>query len=170
MSFKPAQRYREIAPIFLVAISKQEFYALLISTVLPRMMWGVVWKVKSISWTFQSSYGGVEGCFQVFFLHRCKLELFKSKQIWVDGNIYLFSHGPYRAVYSDRDLAILFVYKRDFNWSQELFYRVHYFIFWRRGDVASLVMYSIDANLRIVITSLYRTALPFSILCGSIVV
>jgi hypothetical protein len=34
---------------------------------------------------FMSSYGGK------LFLHICKLEWFKSKQIWVDENVFIFS-------------------------------------------------------------------------------
>ncbi len=50
------------------------------------------------------------------FLHICKLKRFKSKQIRVDGNVFLCSQGPYRAVNSDRETSEhYFVYRRNFN-------------------------------------------------------
>ncbi len=137
-------------------------------------MWGVLWEVKSMSEIVNSSFGGK------LFLHICKLEWFKSKQVWVDGNVFICSQGPYKAVNSDRGLAVLryfryFVNRRNFNCPHASVYWVHSIIFWEREDrgfwlcdVASLVMYCIDAPPRTVSNSksLYRTALLFPILNG----
>ncbi len=66
-----------------------------------------------------------------------------------------------------------FVYMKNFHWPHAGVHSVHYFKFWGRGDqgfwlcvVASLMMYCIDASLRIVTKSLYRyrTDPPFSLL------
>ncbi len=62
---------------------------------LPRVMWGVLWEVKRMSWTFMASYG------RKLFLHLWKLEWFKSKQIWIDENVFC-SQDLFRAVNSDR--------------------------------------------------------------------
>jgi hypothetical protein len=56
---------------------------------LPRVMCGVVWEQKSMSWIFVSSYGGK------VFLHIFKLEWFKRKQIWVDEDVFICSQEPY---------------------------------------------------------------------------
>ena len=62
-----------------------------------------------MSGIFKSSYGGK------LFLHICKLEWFKSKQIRVDGNVLICSLGSLRAVNSDRDLATLFCVQEKFS-------------------------------------------------------
>jgi hypothetical protein len=69
----------------------------------------------------------VEGCFQMFFLYIFKLEWFKSKEICVDGNIYLCSQGPYRADILTETCQYYFVYRRVAG--------VHYFIFWEGGQL-----------------------------------
>ncbi len=130
---------------------------------LPKVMWGMSWEVKSMSGVVKSSYGGK------LFLHICKLEWFKSKNIWVDGNVFICSQGPYRAVNSGIYLNILC--------TEEILtvcmcastgYVTSYLGNGERGfllcDVASLELYCIDAPQRIVTKVLYRTALPFSIL------
>ncbi len=72
---------------------------------LPRLMWGLLWEVKSMSGIFKSSHGGK------LILHISKLEWFKSKQIWADRNVFICSQGPYRA---DRDLLTLFCVQEKF--------------------------------------------------------
>ncbi len=125
---------------------------------LPRVIWGVLWEVKSMSGIFKSSYGGK------LFLCLCKLKWFKSKQIWVDGNVFICSQGPYRAVNSDRYLATLFCVQHT------LLYILGevgpgFLTLWRRQ--LSDVLHRLDTLRRIVTKSLYRTALPFSILKAS---
>ncbi len=68
-----------------------------------------------------------------------------------------------------------FVYRRNFNWPHGCVYRVQLYYNLREGDrgfwlcdVTSLVMYCIDVPQRIVTKSLYRTALPFSLLNSAI--
>jgi hypothetical protein len=72
------------------------------------------------------------------------------------------------AVNSDRDLATLFLYKK--NFSCRLEGNVHYLIIGGGGgvdpgfylfNIASFVVYCIDDSLRIVNKSLYKTASPF---------
>ncbi len=71
---------------------------------LPRVMCGVFWEVKSMSWIFV--YGGK------LFLHLYKLEWFKSKQIRVDENLFICSQELFRAVSFDRDLATIVCVQR----------------------------------------------------------
>jgi hypothetical protein len=66
------------------------------------------------------SYGGK------LFLHICKFEWFKSKQIRGDGNVFICSQGLFRAVHSDRDLATLFCVQEEFNCPHACVYLVHY--------------------------------------------
>ncbi len=127
----------------------------------------------------------------------CKLEWFKSQQIWVDGNFFVQKElkgsltrdfkkdtdswkknlklkFSCQTVNCDRDLATLFYVQEEiFNCPHACLYRVHYIIFWERGDggfwlcdIASLVMYCIDAPQRIVTKSLDRTPTLFAILKG----
>jgi hypothetical protein len=112
---------------------------------------------------FVSSYGGK------IFLQICKLEWFKSKQNMSRWKVFISSQEPYKAV--NFDIAALFLCRRNFHWPHSGVFRVHYFIFWGRGDrglwlcdIASLVKYFNEASLRIVTISLYRTAPPYSIL------
>ncbi len=129
----------------------------------------MLWEVKSTSWIFMSSYGGK------LVLYICKLEWFKSKQIWVDENVFICSLEPYRAVNSDRDLATLFCVQGEIFVVCTLVSSGNITIYFGGGgttgfwlfDIASLVMYCNDAILRIVTKSLYRTAPPFSSLNGA---
>ncbi len=77
-------REKERSPLFLLLQTPSKSFRL---CSLLRVLWGVLWEVKSTSWIFMSSYG------KKLFLHICKLDQFKSKQIWVDENvgIYLFT-------------------------------------------------------------------------------
>ncbi len=69
-------------------------------------MRGVLWEVKSMSEIVKSSYGGK------LFLHICNREWFKSKQILVDGNVFICLQGPYRAVNSEN--TSLFCVEKEF--------------------------------------------------------
>ncbi len=123
-----------------------------------------------MSLIFVSSYGGK------LFLHICKLEWFKGKQIWVDENVFACSQQPYRAVNFDRDLATLF-------WVQEKFsLTAHWrlqgtflFNFGGGGSGVSNFVTSLakwcTATMPVwglcMPKSLYRTAPPYSILSDS---
>ncbi len=69
---------------------------------LPRVMWGLFWKWKA--WD-ELLCLHIEDNF--FFICMCQLEWFKSKQIWLDEDVFIYSQELNRAVNSDRDLATL---------------------------------------------------------------
>jgi hypothetical protein len=133
-------------------------------------MCGVFWEVKNMSWIFVSSYGGK------LFLHICKQELFKSRQIWVDGNEFICSQEPYRTVNFDRDLATLFCVQEKFSLTAHCMASSGYITLYFGGggdrgfwlcDIASLLMYCNDASLRTVTrdTSYSRYVIAFFSRC-----
>ncbi len=79
---------------------------------------------KHVRNVFKFSYG------EKLFLHICKLKWFKGKQISADGNVFICSQGPYRAVNSDRDLATLFRVQEKLNCMAS---REYIIFFWGGG-------------------------------------
>ncbi len=108
-------------------------------------MWGVLCKVKSLSEIFKSSYGGK------LFLHICKLEWFKRKEVWVDGSwkcFFIYSKGSYWESDTRFSGGNWFM-KKTWSWKSLVRLPLKGFKFWQRPrgqgfwlcDVACLVMY-----------------------------
>ncbi len=80
-----------------------------------RVMWGMLWEVKSIWGIFKSSYG------EKLFLHICKLEWFKSKQTWVDGNIFICSlHKDLKGSLTRGNLQGKMIMKKTWSWKSRV--------------------------------------------------
>ncbi len=116
-------RDKERSPLFLVLQTPSKSFR---HCSLPRVMWVVLWEVKSMTWIFMSSFGGNQ------FLHICKFEWFKSKRIWIDENAFICSQEPCRALNSVKrpSNTILWGFFTDRTLASTEY---NYFIFWGKG-------------------------------------
>ncbi len=91
------ERYREIAPFLVLKTPSKSFG----HCSLPRVMWWVLWEVKSMSGIFMSLYRGK------LFLHICKLEYLEqgcgSGSAWIRINLSCWIRIRIRIPYADPD-------------------------------------------------------------------
>ncbi len=143
----------------------------------PRVVWRVMWEVKNMPRICKSSYGA-KLFSNIFVSTYVKGNGFRANRYEQMKYKYMFTGTLQGYAFFPRASQQYFVYRRNFNCPHSclhstsdseilhtLLYMVHYIIFWGKGDrgcwlcdVASLVMYCIGTK------SLYRTALPFSII------